>query len=178
MELDIKGRHFSQVLEVGRVGKHLDFIKHTFDKYIISDLRLPKLNNKWSSENRITPFEANAENLPFKNSLFDRVIATCLLHHIEKPERALEEINRVLKPNRTGTIFLSCDPEIMVRLLRAFSTKHRARKQGFDGYSLMIARDHRNHVGSLLEMAKYDFRDRRLKIDYDPFKASSWNLNG
>jgi hypothetical protein len=38
----------------------------------------------------------------------------------------------------------------------------------FDGYSLMIARDHRNHVGSLLEMARYVFRDRKLKIDYHP----------
>jgi ubiquinone/menaquinone biosynthesis C-methylase UbiE len=139
---------------------------------------LPKLNSKWSKEKRITPLQANVENLPFQNSTFDRVIVTCLLHHIEKPQQALEEINRVLKANGAATIFLSCDPGVLVRLLRTFSTKHRARKQGFDGYSLMIAREHRNHVGSLLEMARHVFRDRKLKIEYHPFKVPSWNLNG
>ena len=179
MEAGFKGEHFNQVLEVGGgKGEHLDFIQHSYDKYVISDLKLPKLNKKWSSEKRITPLEANVENLPFENFTFDRVIVTCLLHHVEKPERALEEIKRVLKPNGVATIFLSCDPGFMVRLLRFFSTKHQARKLGFEGYSLMIARDHRNHVASLLEITRYVFRDRNFKSSYHPFQVPSWNLNG
>lgn len=179
MEADYKDRHFSQVLEVGGgTGEHLDFIRHSYDQYIISDLKLPKLNKKWSSEKRITPLEANVENLPFKNSTFDRVIVTCLLHHVDKPEIAMEEIKRVLKLEGTATIFLSCDPGILVRLLRRFFTIPRAKKLGFYGYELMIARDHRNHVGSLLEIARYVFRDRIIKINYYPFMIPSWNLNG
>ena len=103
---------------------------------------------------------------------------TCLLHHVEKPELALEEIKRVLNPDGVATIFLSCDPGIIVRLLPTIFTKHQARKQGFKGYELMIARDHRNHVGSLLEIAKFVFRDRNVKIKYYPFRIPSWNLNG
>ena len=179
MEIGYREKFFSQVLEIGGgTGEHLDFVRHSFDKYIISDLRLPKLNKKWSNEKRITPLEANVESLPFEDSSFDRVIVTCLLHHVEKPEQALEEIKRVLKPGGVATIFLSCDPGMMVRFLRVLFTKRQAGIQGFAGYNLMIAREHRNHVGSLLEMSKYVFRHRRLKVDYFPFKVPSWNLNG
>jgi hypothetical protein len=88
------------------------------------------------------------------------------------------EILRVLKDDGVATIFLSCDPGILVRFLRSISTARVARRRGFHGYKLMISRDHRNHVGSLLQMAKYVFRDRNSKATYFPFKLPTWNFNG
>lgn len=170
---------FDQVLEIGGgVGEHLDFISHEYDKYYVTDLRKPVLNQKWAQNPKIVCRQANAEDLPFSDNTFDRVIATCLLHHVEKPEKVYQEISRVLKPEGVATIFLSCDPGVVVRFLRSVSTARAAEGDGFAGYKLMVARDHRNHVGSLLQMARYVFRKRKQKIEYFPFKIPSWNLNG
>jgi hypothetical protein len=100
------------------------------------------------------------------------------LHHVDHPELVLSEIERVLSPNGTATIFLSCDPGLAVRCLRKITTARTARKKGFDGYNLLISRDHRNHFGSLLEMARFVFRNRDFKVKFFPFVIRSWNLNG
>ena len=97
---------------------------------------------------------------------------------MEKPEKVLAEILRVLKPQGVATIFLSCDPGIAVRFLRFLTTSRSAAKAGFRGYDLMIAREHRNHVGSLLSILNYVFRFQEVKASYFPFKLPSWNLNG
>jgi ubiquinone/menaquinone biosynthesis C-methylase UbiE len=52
---------------------------------------------------RIKPKEkygiiASAENLPFKNEVFDRVIMLEVLQHVSNKKKALEEMKRVLKP--------------------------------------------------------------------------------
>jgi ubiquinone/menaquinone biosynthesis C-methylase UbiE len=40
---------------------------------------------------------ANVESLPFQDNSFDRVIATCLFHHLENPTKGFEQIRRVTK---------------------------------------------------------------------------------
>jgi len=50
---------------------------------------------------------ANAENLPFSNGQFDKVISNCALEHFQNDIKALEEMNRVLKEN--GELVLSVD---------------------------------------------------------------------
>lgn len=50
-------------------------------------------------ENKSLKFlEADATELPFKNNEFDMVLSFDALHHIPWWDKALEEINRVLKP--------------------------------------------------------------------------------
>ena len=179
MEKPWGGAHFKKVLEVGSGnGEHLDFIKHSFDEYVMLDLRKTEINSNWNSDKRIKTLEGNAEALPFETGEFDRVILTCLLHHVENPELVLNEVDRVLSQNGIATIFLSCDPGLAVRTLRKLTVARSARKKGFEGYNLMISRDHRNHFGSLLEMARFVFRNRNFKVKYYPFGINSWNLNG
>lgn len=43
--------------------------------------------------------EADAQNLPFDDESFDRVVANFALLHLANPERAMAEASRVLKPN-------------------------------------------------------------------------------
>jgi ubiquinone/menaquinone biosynthesis C-methylase UbiE len=173
------GAQFKKVLEVGSgEGEHLDFVEHGFNEYVMLDLRKTELDSKWNLDERIKTLEGNAESLPFETGEFDRVISTCLLHHVERPELVLSEIERVLSPNGTATIFLSCDPGLMVRILRRVTTARSAKSKGFRGYNLMIAREHRNHFGSILEIAQFVFRDRALTVKYYPFVLGSWNLNG
>src|ERR1043166_2279161 len=47
---------------------------------------------------RIEFREGDAQNLPFGNAMFDRVVANFALLHLADPERAMSEAARVLKP--------------------------------------------------------------------------------
>ena len=179
MEKPYIGKNFSTVLEIGAgSGEHLDFVRHSYDRYFLTDIRPPSPDKNLGADPRVICEIANAQDLPYPSKTFDRVIMTCLLHHVDKPERVLEEVLRVLKPDGVATIFLSCDPGIALRFLRALSTSRSAAKSGFEGYGLMIAREHRNHVGSLLKMVHYIFRQRNVKTKYFPFKLPTWNFNG
>jgi len=50
---------------------------------------------------------ANAEDLPFSDEQFDKVISNCSLEHFQNDIKALNEMNRVLKQN--GVLVLSVD---------------------------------------------------------------------
>ena len=178
MEKPFSGKYFSRVLEMGGgMGEHLDFILHDFEEYLLTDIK-PTLNNKFANDQRVVCKVENAEQLTFPDKSFDRVILTCLLHHVNEPEKVLEEILRVLKSEGVATIFLPCDPGLLVRLLRNLTTARNAKKLGYRGYNLMIAREHRNHFISLLHMTKYVFRGKKTRVTYFPFRIPSWNMNG
>lgn len=139
----------------GGTGEHLEFILHNYEQYFLTDLKKPQIDSNLTPNPKIVCLQANAEALPFPANSFDRVIATYLLHHVEKPEKVFSEILRVLKPKGGATIFLSCDPGILVRVIRGFTTARKAKKESFSGYKLMVVRDHRNHIGSLLQMERF-----------------------
>ncbi|MGD0755155.1 MAG: class I SAM-dependent methyltransferase [Bacteroidales bacterium] len=48
--------------------------------------------------------KANAEELPFNDSYFDKIICTNSFHHYPDPTKVMSEINRVLKSN--GRIYI------------------------------------------------------------------------
>ena len=179
MEKMFVGKKFAKVLELGGGnGEHLDFVKHDYDKYLVTDLKAPKLNTKWKSDNRIYCDIVNAEAIPYETASFDRIVVTCLLHHVSDPEKVLEEILRVLKNEGVATIFLSCDPGMLVRFIRLLTTARAAKRKNFKGYGLMVARDHRNHIGSILQMVTYVFKSCKVTTKFYPFHIRSWNFNG
>jgi ubiquinone/menaquinone biosynthesis C-methylase UbiE/uncharacterized protein YbaR (Trm112 family) len=57
-------------------------------------------------EGSFSVFQADAENLPFKDNSFDIVYSNGVLHHSENTERCVEEVYRVLKPNGKLVILL------------------------------------------------------------------------
>lgn len=50
-------------------------------------------------DDNIIPVKAYAENLPFQDKSIDLVVSYGVLHHIEKTEESIAEINRILKNN-------------------------------------------------------------------------------
>lgn len=42
--------------------------------------------------------QADAEELPYDDALFDAVVANFVVHHLARPEKVFREVNRVLKP--------------------------------------------------------------------------------
>lgn len=77
--------------------------------------------------------EGSAEALPFESESFDVVVALNMLHHVIRPELAVSEFGRVLKP---GGTLIAVDPrrvqmiELAKRVLRgknpAFAPTHKA----------------------------------------------------
>jgi len=170
------GQRFPRVLEVGAGnGEHFPFVRHEFDEYVESDLR--EDGRREDTDPRRTFTIADAQDLPFEDNDFDRVVATCLLLHLPMPEMALREWRRVTKPGGQLDLLVPCDPGFLVRLMRWFLTAPAVRRSGFRGYKLFNARDHRNHIGSINELVRWVFRADELRVTRYPLKIPSWNLN-
>ncbi len=69
--------------------------------------QMVKLIKKTSN---IKAYVCDAENLPFKNSEFDTVIATEVIYYLDNPEKFFREARRVLKPK--GRLILTCSAKI------------------------------------------------------------------
>lgn len=168
---------FAKVLEVGAgQGEHFSFVKHGFDSYVEIDVRTPRVATEVRDPRRTFMIE-DAEHLSFPDSSFDRVIATCLLLHLEHPEAALTEWRRVTRPGGVISMLVPCDPGILIRTTRQLITVPAVNRSGFAGYKLFNARDHRNHVGSIEQLIRFVFRHDAVRVDRYPFPWPSWNLN-
>lgn len=114
--------HYSITLEVGAThGQHLPFVTHTYDKYILSDLVISDELNKISSLNSKTSIlEADVRNLQgIASGSCDRILMTCLLHHVRDTSSVLEELLRCVKP-KSGIIdiLLPREPSLLWNLGR------------------------------------------------------------
>jgi ubiquinone/menaquinone biosynthesis C-methylase UbiE len=71
----------------------------------------------------------DAYNLPFENDFGDWVMCQTLLMHLEKPEKALEEMIRILKP---GGLFMCKEPDnVSVTLTRHFFSAYQFSQEDF-----------------------------------------------
>ncbi|WP_103070062.1 class I SAM-dependent methyltransferase [Aquimarina sediminis] len=114
--LDIKTN--DHILEIG-MGNGF-FVKDIFDvnhniKYKGCDYsdemvtRSKKLNERWVKNGKADFLLSNADKLPFKDSEFDTVFTINTIYFWDNPERILNEIRRVLKPD--GKIVISLRPK-------------------------------------------------------------------
>lgn len=177
--------NFSKVLEIGAgSGEHLHFIKHNFDVYHLTDIKLPTLSektntlvNQFHATGKLLRIEtADAESLQYEDKVFDRVIVTCVLHHLNRPLQALTEIRRVIKPGGLVSIYLPSDPGIVYRLAQHFvSTRKLKDFLTSDEIKILRSMEHRNHVGSLENLIKSAFLNDNLSVKHFP-KNLGWNL--
>ena len=172
---------FEQVLEVGAgAGAHRQFVKHQYQIYYETDIRVNHASsNKESSvaDSNLRREFADITQLHYKDAVFDRVIATCLLLHLEKPEIALREARRVTKNLGVISILVPCEPGLFLRISRSLLTARKARRLGFQGYGLFNARDHINYLSGIDEMIRFVFEKDRIQVSRFPFHWPSWNLN-
>jgi phosphatidylethanolamine/phosphatidyl-N-methylethanolamine N-methyltransferase len=179
MEKPFKTNSRFRILELGfGEGEHLQFVKSDFSEYLATDIdqvRLEKLSAKLPS--KVSTQRVDASLLPFEDETFDRVIATCLIAHLQEPEKSLMEWRRVLKPGGSISIYVPCEPGFSLRLFRKLITAPKAKKLGFEGFNLYISRDHVNDAFRILNIAAETFRTDRQKLVFRPFFLRSWYLN-
>lgn len=140
--------HLSKVLEVGALtGQHLPYVKHGFDNWHLLDI----IDTDETFEDpRVSFTQGNVESLPFPDNHFDRVMTTCVLHHLDQPYEALKEMRRVTKPGGIITIFLPISPGTPYELAFDMTSMRRARRRNLVYETKKaIALGHRNHYKSL-----------------------------
>ncbi len=114
----IKRTDLLRIIEVGAGQcQHFRFIKHKFSHNLAMDIR-PYLFSDYN-DSRIEIKFADASNLEFvQDGSYDRLIATCLLAHLDKAREALNEWERVIKKGGALTIYAPPEPGFLVRVVR------------------------------------------------------------
>jgi ubiquinone/menaquinone biosynthesis C-methylase UbiE len=180
---------FPVTLELGSsLGGHISSVNHKFNQYILLDIEdfeldLKALNANYSrEESQIRFLQANCEEIPLPDDSVDRVLHTCLLHHLEHPELCLSEIRRVLKSGGIYTGYLPCSHGLLYSFIQNITVKRRQRRILKDGnYSIsadyLYAKEHPNHYVALRNLIFEVFRNDFIKVKHFPFHFSSYNLN-
>lgn len=168
-----KKTFYSKVLEIGSGnGEHLKFINHDYSKYYMFDQVNPK---KLVKSKKIKFVKGDVHKMPFKTKTFDRIILTCVLHHLIDPMKALEQINRVAKSGAEVSILLPTDPGLFFRLARFILADRNLKIFGIENINLIRALEHRNHYISLDAMIKSTFTN--VSVRNYPFFINSYDLN-
>jgi phosphatidylethanolamine/phosphatidyl-N-methylethanolamine N-methyltransferase len=161
-----------RIIEVGAGhGQHRPFVKN-YREYIETDLRPENL----PPPNKYKDKPIDCTNLPFQESEFDRLIATCLLAHLVNPEKALKEWKRVVKNDGIISIYVPCEPGIFLRLIQNIATRRKQKKLESDAY-LTHYLDHRSHYPALKCFILHEFGEMNVQNKRYPFNFLTWNFN-
>lgn len=168
------------ILEIGvNNGEHIKFVSGRWKKYIALDLRTPSQDVLDSFKHLGVEFIlGDAHSLPFPDEIFDEVIVTCVLHHVEKPELVIQEIRRVLRIGGKAFILVPNDPGISYRIIRHFTSVRRAKKLNFKKeLQDLHYREHRNHYLSLLNYINGVFSYDEKNFSFFPFFFRGYDIN-
>ena len=86
--------HFRRVIEVGSGhGEHLKYVRHSFDEYLMTDLEAHgSVETGHGNAPGLVRFEvADAESSTQEDVSFDRLVCTCLLHHLPHADGACQK---------------------------------------------------------------------------------------
>ncbi|NQU37776.1 MAG: class I SAM-dependent methyltransferase [Actinobacteria bacterium] len=166
---------FPKVLEIGaNLGEHLAYVKHDYDEYFLTDVRVPPE----FADPRITSMEADVHKLPFADDEFDRVVVTCVFHHLPNPGAAFQELRRVTRAGGLITILIPTDPGLGYRTVRTATTVREARKRGIgNAVNVMHSKAHHNHFWALRNLLKDAYKNDSVDALYWPLRIPSWNAN-
>ena len=165
-----------QILELAATHLyHLKFVKQKFDLYTVSDININAFPKNLPEKVQVQQLNALNLNLVSDNT-FDRVIVTCLIIHLSDMNSALLEWRRVLKPGGYISIYIHCEPGLLLRISRYFGSNIKAKMLGYEHLKIVYT----NHVSHYLS-AKYSiqkvFVSDEISISSFPFPKFSWNFN-
>ena len=170
---------FARVLELGgNRGEHVPFVRHAFEEYHLTDLRMPQPLPQIADDPRLHLRAVDAAGTPYDDRVFDRVISTCLLHHVDDPMGVAQEMRRVTRPGGVVSILLPTDPGMVYRTTHWFTYGLPARRAGTSHRSrLLHALDHRNHYRSIAAQLRSVFADDEVRVSWLPTRLRSVELN-
>ena len=138
------------LLEVGAThGQHFSYVAHPYRKYILSDLIVSPELSAFASHPNVAVMQIDVTNMfQIRNNEIDRIISTCLLHHLNDTGPALTEIERVLSKGGIADILVPNDPSLLWNLGRSLLTFPRAKFSGWSWkqYWEFVRLDHLNSI--------------------------------
>ncbi len=154
------GVHFGRVLEVGAgTGFHLQFVKHGFDEYVMTDISKDLLDQakvRHADRGNARYELEDATKLSYADNSFDRLISVYNLEHLPQAHRVLREWSRVLKPGGVLSVSIPLDGGVAWRLGRYLTTRRSFAKEGLD-LNYIIAREHVNPSYNLISLIHHYF---------------------
>jgi ubiquinone/menaquinone biosynthesis C-methylase UbiE len=178
MEFPFRNSRAKKILEVGAgSGIHLKYVNEMFDKYYMTDIVIEKDLKFTKSPEKLVIMESDAQNLDFENDNFDRVIATCLIAHLDNPIRALGEWRRVTRDKGNITIYIPCEPGLLLRLFRFVFILPKSLLRGISEFNSLIVLEHRNSYLLIKHSIKKEFNGDEVRLRRYPFPFLSWNFN-
>jgi len=103
----------------GGTGRISARLKHMAARVVICDFSFPMLRQA-QKKNGMFPVQARAEQLPFADSTFDRVVIVDALHHFFDQQAAVCDLLRVLKPGGRLVIEEPDRDRFIIKLLVIF----------------------------------------------------------
>lgn len=180
---------YPDVLEIGAGDlEHLGFVEHVCERYCAIDLREPAdadaaIVRRPPNIGSVSVLTMDGTALDFPDDTFDRVLATCVLMHVERPDLALLEWVRVAKPGGVIDFLVPCDPGLVLRMFRWLINERAAMRFGVSRweYRILNAIDHVSsfaRIDALVRLVVEESGVLELRAAYHPFRVPSWNLNG
>ena len=164
--------NFPVTLELAAThGQHIDYVKHGYNSYILSDFVVNEvLVAKAQQKLNVSVMTLDVRDLTaLDKDTIDRIVVTCLLHHLTEVPLALEQMIRVLRA-KTGVIdiLLPNDPSLIWNLGRIMFTVPRVLLAGktWKEYWKYVDDEHVNNVNQILIDIKEVANEYNLKISY------------
>lgn len=171
-----QSHHFEVVLELGAGhGQHFAHVRHNFSQYMMTDLMpeiLPVV-----PDCRVTTMGLDAADLrSLPSQSVDRLIATCLLAHMNDPLVALEEWRRVVRPGGCLSLYVPLEPSIVNLLLRKAFIWPRSRRYGAADPEYLMWSQHMVHYPALRAFLNRVFSNDSVTRTRFPTRLLPWNL--
>jgi ubiquinone/menaquinone biosynthesis C-methylase UbiE len=172
---------FACTLELAATnGYHFKFITHGFNEYLMLDIRRNEQIIKVASENYNVKFvedDATYLNTISSNSI-DRLLTTCLLHHLADPSLALENWIRVLKQGGVLDILMPCEPTTLWKIGRLFFVAIKFQNiSQVRAYYAQIKTEHVQTYKNLLHLLQINRHIKIISSHNWPFRHLPWYLN-
>jgi hypothetical protein len=176
MENLVPKHTYKNTLELG-IGnnQHKKYVLHSYSLYIGIDLQ-----SKFFSD--VEFVKGDVSFLPFKNNSVQRIIVTCLLHHIGSVIKVLTEIKRIIdkESDFNITIIVPCDPGVLYRFFRYVIGKIRKFKRKEEETVSATVIHYLEHTGSypsIDTLIKYCFSEFFILKKNYPLNLETWNFN-
>ena len=168
----------TKTLELGAgLGEHINYENLHDQEYFALELRSNMAKKLSAIHKNVNIIIGDAQNLPFKDNCFDRVLAIHVLEHLPNLPSAIEETNRVLKKDKKSQ-FCAVIP-IEGSLLYSFARNISARRifeQKFNqSYDWLIKSEHINLPNEIFSELFQFFEMKKIK--YFPFNIPFKTIN-
>jgi phosphatidylethanolamine/phosphatidyl-N-methylethanolamine N-methyltransferase len=177
----IKNENNISIIEVGAgSGIHRRQTKVNWKSYVEVDIRETSNLAPLSDARPNRKFERITADATFLREIhdnrFDVLIATCLLAHMREPLTGLENWRRVVRTGGHLILYVPCEPGILLRILRVFTTRRLLKKKNLP-YELILWNDHVNSWLRMDSLIRFIFRNDEIKRTFYPFFVPSFNSN-